>query len=513
VNAGKTFVSFPESPAMLQGSYRGHGIIDPIGELPASAAASCTIIDADRRLNPQTVLRRGRGERIQMTRARLDGLYLLLLGAAVFSLMSVVLQNAVPMPLTDFRALYYPSRCLLQHHDPYMQSEVLRIYRAEGGDHASDTAETRQVATQNPYPPTAFTFTVPFAMLPWGPAKMLWTLLSMGSLIFASLLIWGLGADYAPILSGALIGFLLANSEVLIITGNAAGIAISLCAVAVWCFFRERFVPAGILCLAASLALKPHDAGLVWLYLLLAGGVYRKRALQTLVATIAMSLPGVLWVWLTAPHWMGEMYSNLLAYTVHNGLNDPRNASMGPEGIIDLQTNLSVLWNDPRFYNLASYLICLPLLLVLAFVTLRSRPSPKRAWLALAAVAALSLLPIYHRQIDARLLLLAVPACAMLWAEGGRIGRLALLVTAMGFIVTADLPWIIVFALIRHLHLTSAGLPWQFERVLPVPSILLAMSVFYLWVYTRSARHPAEREDARSGAEVDTAAGPRSAGC
>jgi hypothetical protein len=435
-----------------------------------------------------------------MSRARLDGLYLLLLGAAVFSLMSVVLQAAAPMPVTDFRALYYPSRCLLQHRDPYMQSEVLRLYRSEGGDRLSDTAETRQVATQDPYPPTAFTFTIPFAMLPWGLAKMLWTLLSMGSLVFASLLIWDLGADYAPILSGVLIGFLLANSEVLIITGNAAGIAISLCAVAVWCFFRERFVPAGILCLAASLALKPHDAAFVWLYLLLAGRVYRKRALQTLLATIALSLPGVLWVWLAAPHWMREMYFNLQAYTVQGGLNDPRNASMGPEGIIDLQTILSFLRNDPRFYNLASYLICVPLLLVLAFVTLRSRPSPKRTWLALAAVAALTLLPVYHRQIDAKLLLLTVPACALLWAEGGRIGRLALLMTATGLVVTADLPWIVVFALIHSLRLSSAGLPWKIERVLPVPPILLAVGVFYLWVYARNARHPADREDARGAA-------------
>ncbi|MGD0801149.1 MAG: glycosyltransferase family 87 protein [Terracidiphilus sp.] len=409
--------------------------------------------------------------------------------------MSVVLQNAVPMPLTDFRALYYPSRCLLQHHDPYMQSEVLRLYRAEGGDRSSDTAETRQVATQDPYPPTAFTFTIPFAMLSWGPAKMLWTLLSMGSLIFASLLIWDLGADYAPILSGTLIGFLLANSEVLIITGNAAGIAISLCAVAVWCFFRERFVPAGILCLAASLAIKPHDAGLVWLYLLLAGGVYRKRALQTLLATIALSLPGVLWVWLESPHWIQEMYSNLLAYTVHNGLNDPRNASMGPEGIIDLQTNLSVLWNDPHFYNLASYLIFVPLLLILAFVSLRTRPSPKRSWLALAAVAPLTLLPVYHRQFDAKLLLLTVPACALLWAEGGRTGKFAALVNVAGFAVIGDLTWVTAFGVIHSLHLSRFGLPGQIEKILPVPPTLLAVSVFYLWVYVRSTRPPVERQD------------------
>jgi len=34
------------------------------------------------------------------------------------------------------------------------------------------------------------------------------------------------------------------------------------------------------------------------------------------------------------------------------------------------------------------------------------------------------MLVTYHRPFDAKLLLLAVPACAMLWAEGGRIGGL-----------------------------------------------------------------------------------------
>ncbi len=100
-------------------------------------------------------------------------------------------------------------------------------------------------------------------MLPWGPARILWMTLTVGSLIFASVLIWNLSVDFAPLVSGVLIGFLLANSEVLVITGNAAGIAISLCVVAVWCFLRERFVLAGILCLAISLAVKPQDAGMV----------------------------------------------------------------------------------------------------------------------------------------------------------------------------------------------------------------------------------------------------------
>jgi hypothetical protein len=426
-----------------------------------------------------------------MTKARLDSLYLLLIGSLTFLLLGIALESSAPSPLADFRALSYPARCLVQGCDPYMESEVLRLYLAEGGTSPSDTAKARHIATQNPYPPTALFFTLPIAMLPWGLARILWILLTIGTLIFASFLIWDIGADYAPIVSGALIGFVLANSELLVITGNAAGIAISLCVVAVWCFLRERFIPVGILCFAISLGIKPHDAGLVWLYFLLAGGVYRRRALQTLFATVALSLPAILWAWHISPHWMQEMRNNILAYSAHGGLNDPGPASSGAHGLdmlINLQTAASVIRDDPRFYNLVTYLICLPLLLLWAFVSLRSRSSAKKTLLALAAIAALTMLPVYHRQIDAKLLLLVVPACAMLWAEGGRVGRLALWVGTAGIVLTSDLPWAIFLFLLGKLQLDATALSREVlmvVQVIPAPLILLVVGIFYLWVYVR----------------------------
>jgi hypothetical protein len=336
--------------------------------------------------------------------------------------------------------------------------------------------------------------------------------LTMGSLIFASFLMWNLGANYAPVLSGVLIGFLLANSEVVIVFGNAAGIAVSLCVVAVWCFLRERFVPAGIVCLAISLAIKPHDAGLVWLYFLLAGGVFRKRAWQTLLATIALSLPGVLWAWRVSPHWMQELHSNIQAFAVHGGLSDPSLASMGPHGLgamINLQTAISVLRDNPRFYNLATYLVCAPLLLLWAFVTLRSRPSPRSAWLALAAIATLTMLPIYHRQYDAKLLLLTVPACALLWAEGGLMRWFALVVNSASFVWTADIPWTLLGGFIKSLHMSETGHSGQILRsalAFPAPLLLLAMGIFYLWVYM--SRSSAAAESAESGSSRETGDAP-----
>jgi len=430
---------------------------------------------------------------LKVTRSRRDGLYLLLLGTVVFLFLGGIAVNSSRFSMVDFRVVYYSARCLIEHCDPYQESELLRTYRAEGGERPSDTADIRQIVTRYIYLPTAFCFTVPFAMLPWGPAHILWMMLTVGSLILASFLVWNLGAEFAPIVSGVLIGFLLANSVVIVILCNTAGIAVSLCVVAVWCFVREQFVPAGILCLAISLAVKPQDAGLVWLYFLLAGGVYRKRALQTLLVIVALSLPAVLWVWRVAPHWMQEWHTNVLAFSARGGLTDPGPASTGPRTLVDLQVVVSFFRDDPRIYNAVSYLVCASLLVVWGVVTLRSRSSPARAWLAIAAIAALSMLPVYHHLMDTKLLLLTVPACAMLWAQGGSIGRLALLVNTAGFVLTGDISSAILLRLIASLHLSSTGLSGQVQtavQIFPIPLVLLIMGIFYLCVYVQRSSAP-----------------------
>jgi cell division protein FtsW (lipid II flippase) len=261
--------------------------------------------------------------------------------------------------------------------------------------------------------------------------------------------------------------------------------------VAVWCFLHDRFVWAGIVCLAASLAIKPHDAGLVWLYFLLAGGVYRKRALQVLVVTAVIGLAAIVWVTPIAPHWMQEWQSNLLAESVPGGPSNPgpTNASCsGPGMIIDLQAVMSVFRDDPRIYNPASYLLCGALLLTWSVRTLRSRFSQARAWIALAAVVPLTMVVTYHRSHDAKLLLLAVPACAMLWAEGRPIRWVALVASSAAIVCTADIPLTILLTLTRNLHISTVGISGKMLTVVltrPVPLILLAMSIFYLWIYMR----------------------------
>jgi hypothetical protein len=178
--------------------------------------------------------------------------------------------------------------------------------------------------------------------------------------------------------------------------------------------------------------------------------------------------------------------------------------------VINLQSIVSVFTDDPRIYNWVSYLVFAPLLLALAFITLRSRATQARGWLALAAVPALTMLPVYHRQYYAKLLLLTIPACVTPWAEGGVVGRLALGLNTAGLVLTGDPTWAILLGLINHLHLAATGLSgWALMalQVFPAPLILLVMAVFYRWVYARKS--PGLPQKSKSGVErVDCSAAP-----
>lgn len=435
-----------------------------------------------------------------MTRARFDGLLLFWFGSVLFVVMGVVGVRTSPISMVDLRGYYYGAQCLLQHSDPYKQSELLRVYQAQGGDSPSDPAGLRQSVTTYVNVPSAFLLTVPIALLPWGPACLFWEVLTGVSFLLAAYLMWSVAAEYAPAVSGAMMCFFLFNSALLLVFGNAAGIALSLCVIGAWCFIKERFTSAGILCLALSLAVKPHIAGPVWLFFLLAGGPCRKRALQTLAVTAILSLPTFLWVSYVGPHWIPEMQANLQTMTLTHGiLNDPGPAAVDARSpgsnVVDMRSAISLFRDDPRIYTPASYLLCAPLLILWAIAALRKRYSQESAWLALTAISAVCILPIYHRMHDTRILLLVFPAFAILWTKGGAIKWLALAFSGAGAVFIGILPTRILASYSIHLRQSTHGLPGTLLAVVftrPIPLILLAMGIFFLWVYVRHTPSPFE---------------------
>ena len=159
-----------------------------------------------------------------------------------------------------------------------------------------------------------------------------------------------------------------------------------------------------------------------------------------------------------------------------------------PNSIISLQTVLSVLWDDPVFYNSATLVICVPFLVLWAIKVWRSKYSFEGSLVALASVISLTMLVTYHRTYDAKLILLTIPACAMLWARMDKIAQWAFALTTIGVVFTGDIAMGIVSAMAGRLHLNDAGLAGKVLLLLldrPEPIILSAMAVFYTWFYLR----------------------------
>ena len=443
-----------------------------------------------------------------MNKARMDGLYLLLAGMAIFVAVCGASERLGIAWMIDFKSIYYGTRCLMEHRDPYQLSELTQVYEKESGARMADQIELRRRQAQLIYInlPTAFIVLAPFGLMTWGPAHIVWMVLTGAGLMLCAVLMWRLGAERAPALSGGLAGLWLLNCIGLFLLGNAAGIAVSLCVIAVWCFIRERLAAVGILCLALSLTLKPQDAGLVWLYFLLAGGTYRKRALETLGLTAILSVCAVLWVHQISPDWMHELSANLISTTTgQNGVNNPASyaVDVGSVGMmICLQTVTSVLWSSATISNAVTYAICGALLLIWAAITLRTSANAERTWIALAAIAALSMLPVYHRSHDAKLLLLALPACALISAERNWVGRLAAVITTATFFFTGDLALYLLVHLSQPMRQALPGWSGKAATVLiarPAPLSLLVLTIFYLWVYAKRANSKAVTARAADG--------------
>ena len=82
-------------------------------------------------------------------------------------------------------------------------------------------------------------------------------------------------------------------------------------------------------------------------------------------------------------------------------------------------------------------------------------------------------------------MLLTIPAAAMLWRQRGWRGWTALWLTIAAFVLTGDIFWIMLFQ-VTHYSGLSVTL-----AMIPAPLILLALGVFYLYVYVRQPREAA----------------------
>lgn len=397
----------------------------------------------------------------------------------------------------DYKAVYIGARCLLQHCDPYNRDQLLQTYFDEGGVQLpppSSGHENYYLVAEQLYPPSAEVFFAPFALFNWPVSYSLWVGVTFVLLTTCAFLIWTVASGYSPDPPFYLTAIILANSGIILAGANPAGVAVSLCIIGTWCLVENRLTVVGVFFLAGSMAIKPHDTLFIWGALLLAGGALRKKAIQSFAILAVVVVISSVWFFQVSPNWMLELQRNIVGYSTGGTRNDP--AGVTAQGMVNLQPLFALIHNEPRFYNFAAYAIWGVLFAVWVVVTLRARRAKKGIWLGIAAMACLTLLPVYHRHYDAKVLILTLPACAALWEEGGLTAWVALSLTSFGIFVTSDLPSAAMETIAPPYPPTGNALSKLFFLLLGRPPglVICCLAAFYVWAYARHASSTAPDE-------------------
>lgn len=420
---------------------------------------------------------------------------LVILVSGIFSLLWSIGPGSTGTP--DFRALYYGARCVESGENPYSQDVYLARYKVESNEFPSRPKDQQDFLQAIPIcvnPPTTLMFAVPFTWMGWKVASFIWLLIQFVSISLGAFLAWKFSCEYAPRMSLALVAMLMANCESLFKLGNVSASVIGWCIFAFWSARVKRFETAGVIALSLGLILKPQLAGVIWMFGLLLDGHLRKRAVQALAIATVIFIFSIAWIRPASPHWLHDWRANMAQTAAPGQLNNPApalNKSHGVNTIISLQAVFAEINDNPHFYDIASGTVC-ALLLMTWFYFFRKMPNSEiRLWIGLASFIPLAILPIYHRQYDAKLLLLALPACALLWSKAHPYRQSALYLTIAVFIVSADIPYSIIVILSRKL--SPSGLLGGLQPLLvlidnPIPICMLILGTFYLWLLARESR-------------------------
>ncbi len=358
-------------------------------------------------------------------------LHLLVLGIAAIVFFAVGAGRAFRAS-NDLVPVYTGARCLLHGCNPYDTKQLEQQFFEGGG--RPDELPSWDIDVPV-YPPSTFLVLSPLALLQFPAARLLWFLMNGCLLVIAAGLILALCPGPQRWLATALVSFILATSGILLVLGQPATFAISLMIIGSYLFFRAWFLPLGTLLFVLSLAVKPQIGGLIVLYFL-AQRIHWRYAAVALTGALALLLSAGLILRLhpRSADWTSTLRANLSATLSPGGSADPRPANIEAVGDTNLQTLASIFFTDARMFNAVAYSIFGMLLAALIMAVLRANPGPDLHLFALAAVSVLSLLPVYHRFYDTRLLLLTIPAILIVFQKRRLLGALIAVLTILAVI-------------------------------------------------------------------------------
>src|SRR5271166_1090881 len=344
-------------------------------------------------------------------------LALLLLAGTEFVLRGPVRAIQTATQFNDFLSPYIQADAWTRGLDPYSPQTLLRLWPA-GAAHflflpieVGDGSIIAKRGMPTAYPITSLVLIAPLSRLPWGLAYALWL---ATSLALFPIMLWVLvalaGFSYREPSAILLVAFTLALApfHTGIVTGNAALIAVELAVISVWTA-RRHFDIATALLLALSAGFKPQIGLCFLLYYLMRR---RWRVFRiSLASLVLLAAIGLFRLEFAHTSWWAN-YLNDNHVLLESGILANFTA-LNPMrfGLLNLQVVLYSLVGGVGLANDLAVLIGAAFLVVWLVVVRRRSDQDDVELLDLAAIAVLSLLPIYHRFYDAALLVL--PLC---WA-------------------------------------------------------------------------------------------------
>jgi hypothetical protein len=296
----------------------------------------------------------------------------------------------------DFAPVYDGARCLLHGCNPYGTGVLV-------------------------YPPSTLLVLSPFALFQYPVAWLIWLLLNGGLFVTAVVLVLSLCPKRHQWLETALGAVLLAGSSLLLILAQPSAFAISLVVIGVYFFLRGRHPFVGAVFLMISLAVKPLIGALIVLYLFFRG-VHRRYAALAIAGALTLLLCSGL-ILVKHPQsadWVSDVHANVSRAVAPGATDDPRPTNEQAGAALNLQTITSIFFRDEKAFNYAAYAVFGALFVAWAVAVLRMNSTFENHLLSLGALSVLTLLPVYHRNYDSRLLLLSIPA-ALIVLERRRI--------------------------------------------------------------------------------------------
>jgi hypothetical protein len=369
---------------------------------------------------------------IAQTMVRLLGILLLTFGVLQLGFRGMQRVRS-DIPLWDFVSVHAAVRTWIGGGDPYDLKAVTETWGREGIFADRDVSYFATV-----YPPTSLFMIIPLALLPAIAAMGAWLAIMLALLAFQFRALAELARIYWHdgrflLLVGAAVAS--APLQFGILSGQLSIPAIALCIIALSLAQNERDVLAGIL-LGLACGLKPQVAGAFVAYYL----VVRRFKLAGVAIAVgsAIGVMALAAMKLTHINWVTGWKQSILATQVLNAVNDYGWGNKFRDEIIDLKMLLVSAIHDPQMLKLAIGVIVLGLLAWYAFVFFKRRWTGVNELLPLAGLAAISLLPIYHRVYDVTLLTLAL-AWAIAQLGGPRRGLAwAMLIPMAVFLIPFD---------------------------------------------------------------------------